>query len=301
MGDGCLMEGISHEACSLAGTLGLGKLIGFYDDNGISIDSTEGSLQMWFTDDTPKRFESYGWHVIANVDGHDEQAVETAIQAAQAVTDKPTLICCKTVIAKGAPTKAGTADAHGAALGEKEVAATRNALGWTHAPFIIPDDVYAGFDARPLGARLSEEWTARFTAYRAAHPALASEFERRIAGALPADFDAVVASFVAAQDAKHENVATRKASQQAIAAYAARLPEMIGGSADLTGSVFTNWSGSVTVTRKEPPVGTSQGRLAPPSGAANAVSVGAVTGNYVYFGVREFAMQAIATGLALHG
>src|SRR5947207_6156821 len=297
-GDGCLMEGISHEACSLAGTLGLGKLTVFYDDNGISID---GETRGWFTDDTPRRFEAYGWHVVADVDGHDIAAVDHAIRAAHAIADKPSLICCKTVIAKGAPTKAGTADAHGAALGEKEVAATRNALGWTHAPFIIPDDVYAGFDARPLGARLSEEWTARFTAYRAAHPALASEFERRIAGALPADFDAVVASFVAAQDAKHENVATRKASQQAIAAYAARLPEMIGGSADLTGSVFTNWSGSVTVTRKEPPVGTSQGRLAPPSGAANAVSVGAVTGNYVYFGVREFAMQAIATGLALHG
>jgi transketolase len=272
-GDGCLMEGISHEACSLAGTLGLGKLTVFYDDNGISID---GETRGWFTDDTPRRFEAYGWHVVADVDGHDIAAVDHAIRAAHAVADKPSLICCKTVIAKGAPTKAGTADAHGAALGEKEVAATRDVLGWAHAPFKIPEDVYAGFDARSRGARLSEEWTARFAAYRAAHPVLANEFERRSAGALPADFDAVVAAFVAAQDAKHESVATRKASQQAIAAYATHLPEMIGGSADLTGSVFTNWSGSVTVTRLEP-------------------------GNYVHFGVREFAMQAIANGLAVHG
>src|SRR5438094_2649611 len=272
-GDGCLMEGISHEACSLAGTLGLGKLTAFYDDNGISID---GKTRGWFTDDTPKRFEAYGWHVVADVDGHDIAAVDHAIRAAHAVANKPSLICCKTVIAKGAPTKAGTADAHGAALGEKEVAAARNALGWTHAPFKIPDDVYAGFDARPRGAQLSEEWRTRFAAYRAAHPALASEFERRIAGVLPANFDAVVASFVAAQDAKHESVATRKASQQAIAAYAAHLPEMVGGSAGLTGSVCTHWSGSTTVTRSEP-------------------------GNYVYFGVREFAMQAIAIGFAVHG
>jgi transketolase len=272
-GDGCLMEGISHEACSLAGTLGLGKLIAFYDDNGISID---GETRGWFTDDTPKRFQAYGWHVIADIDGHDIAAVDHAIRAAQAVDDKPSLLCCKTVIAKGAPTKAGTAEAHGAALGEKEVASTREALGWSHPAFEIPDDVYAGFDARERGQRLCGEWTARFAAYRAAYPDLAAEFERRMAGLLPENFDDAVAAFVAQQDAKHENVATRKASQQAIADYAALLPEMIGGSADLTGSVFTNWSGSTTVTRHEP-------------------------GNYVYFGVREFAMQAIANGLALHG
>jgi transketolase len=272
-GDGCLMEGISHEACSLAGTLGLGKLIAFYDDNGISID---GETRGWFTDDTPKRFQAYGWHVIADIDGHDIASVDDAIHAAQAVDNKPSLLCCKTVIAKGAPTKAGTAEAHGAALGEKEVAATRAALGWSHAPFKIPAGVYAGFDARERGKQLSGEWTARFAAYRAAHPDLAAEFERRIAGALPEDFDDTVAAFVAHQDEKHENVATRKASQQAIEAYAALLPDMIGGSADLTGSVFTNWSGSTTVTCYEP-------------------------GNYVYFGVREFAMQAIANGLALHG
>ena len=272
-GDGCLMEGISHEACSLAGTLGLGKLIAFYDDNGISID---GETRGWFTDDTPKRFQAYGWHVIANIDGHDIAAVDQAIRAARDVDDKPSLLCCKTVIAKGAPTKAGTADAHGAALGEKEVAATRAALGWLHPAFKIPADVYAGFDARERGKHLSGEWTARLAAYRAAHPDLAAEFERRIAGTLPEHFDDAVAAFVAQQDAKRENVATRKASQQAIAAYAALLPEMIGGSADLTGSVFTNWSGSTTVTRHEP-------------------------GNYVYFGVREFAMQAIANGVALHG
>ena len=272
-GDGCLMEGISHEACSLAGTLGLGKLIAFYDDNGISID---GETRGWFTDDTPKRFEAYGWHVIADIDGHDIAAVDHAIRAAHAINNKPSLLCCKTVIAKGAPTKAGTAEAHGAALGEKEVAAARAALGWSSPPFKIPADIYAGFDARERGKALSGEWTARFAAYRAAHPELAAEFERRIAGVLPEDFDDAVAAFVTQQDGKCENVATRKASQQAIAACAARLPEMIGGSADLTGSVFTNWSGSTTVTRQEP-------------------------GNYVYFGVREFAMQAIANGLAVHG
>ena len=272
-GDGCLMEGISHEACSLAGTLGLGKLIVFYDDNGISID---GETRGWFTDDTPRRFASYGWHVSANVDGHDIAAVDHAIREARRIDDKPSLICCKTVIAKGAPTKAGTAEAHGAALGETEVAAAREALGWSHAPFTIPDAVYACFDARDRGTDLCGDWQARFAAYRAAHPSLAAEFERRIAGALPADFDADVASFVAAQNAKGENVATRKASQQAIAEYASHLPEMLGGSADLTGSVFTNWPGSVTVTRDHP-------------------------GNYVHFGVREFAMQAIANGLAVHG
>jgi transketolase len=272
VGDGCLMEGISHEACSLAGTLGLGKLTAIYDDNGISID---GEVKHWFTDDTPRRFEAYGWNVIRSVDGHDIDAVDAAISAAGA-SDRPTLIVCKTVIAKGAPTKAGTADAHGAALGEKEVAATRTALGWASGPFEIPDRVYAGWNARERGAALESEWNARFAAYRAAYPELASEFERRIAGELPADFSSSAAAFVAAQSAKGETVATRKASQQAIAAFAARLPEMIGGSADLTGSVFTNWSGSKAVSRES-------------------------AGNYVNFGVREFAMSAIANGLALHG
>ena len=273
VGDGCLMEGISHEACSLAGTLGLGKLCAIYDDNGISID---GETKGWYTDDTPKRFEAYGWHVVRNVDGHDVDAVDAALATAHAVTDRPTIICCKTVIGKGAPTKAGTADAHGAALGEKEVAATRVALGWPHPAFEVPAHVYAAFDARERGAEQSGEWKARFAAYRAAHPALAAEFERRTSGALPADFSATAAKFVAAQAGKGETVSTRKASQQAIEVYAKALPEMVGGSADLTGSVFTNWSGSKTLTRDAP-------------------------GNYINFGVREFAMAAIANGLALHG
>jgi transketolase len=267
------MEGVSHEACSLAGTLGLGKLIAVYDDNGVSID---GETKGWFTDDTPRRFAAYGWHVIANVDGHDVAAVDAALRAAQQVEDRPSLICCKTVIGKGAPTKSGTADAHGAALGEKEVAATRAALGWTLPPFEIPPRVYAGFDARASGALHVRDWQARFATYKSAFPDLAAEFERRTAGALPPDFASLVDAFVAQQAAKAESVATRKASQQAIGAYAARLPEMLGGSADLTGSVFTNWSGSTTVTRDTP-------------------------GNYVYFGVREFGMAAIANGVALHG
>ncbi|MFO1322925.1 MAG: transketolase [Burkholderiales bacterium] len=277
VGDGCLMEGISHEACSLAGTLRLHKLIAFYDDNGISID---GHVAGWFTDDTPRRFAAYGWNVIANVDGHDVGAVDAAIEAAHASGDRPTLICCKTTIGKGAPTKAGTEAAHGAALGEKEVAATRAALGWTHAPFEIPAAIYEGWNARECGGRLEAGWNAKFAAYRAAHPERAAEFERRIAGDLPADFTANAAAFVAAQVAKGETVATRKASQQAIEAFAKLLPEMIGGSADLTGSVFTNWSGSKAV--------------APGAG-------GTLAGNYVNFGVREFAMSAIANGLALHG
>ena len=273
VGDGCLMEGISHEVCSLAGTLGLGKLVAVYDDNGISID---GHTRGWFTDDTPKRFEAYGWHVVPGVDGHDVAAVVAALDAAARVTDRPSLVCCKTVIGKGAPTKAGTAEAHGAALGDKEIAATRAAIGWPHPPFEIPAAVYAGWNARERGGALSAAWNATFEQYRGAYPELAAEFERRIAGALPADFGGTVASFAAQQAAKGETVATRKASQQAIEAYAKVLPEMLGGSADLTGSVFTNWSGSTTVTRDAP-------------------------GNYIYFGVREFAMAAIANGLALHG
>ncbi len=272
-GDGCLMEGISHEACSLAGTLGLGKLAVLYDDNGISID---GPTRGWFTDDTPGRFAAYGWNVIPRVDGHDVAAVDAALQAARQVHDRPTLICCQTIIGKGAPTKAGTADAHGAALGEKEVAATRAALGWEHAPFVIPGDVAAAWNARERGARQEREWSERYARYRDAHPALAAEFARRVAGDLPANWGERSAAFIAAQAAKAETVATRKASQQALEALAPMLPELVGGSADLTGSVFTNWSKSVAVTR-------------------------AATGNYVNFGVREFAMSAIANGMALAG
>ncbi|HEX6136036.1 MAG TPA: transketolase [Casimicrobiaceae bacterium] len=272
-GDGCLMEGISHEACSLAGTLGLGKLIVFYDDNGISID---GPTAGWFTDDTPRRFEAYGWHVVARVDGHDVEAVSAAIAAGKAETKRPTLICCKTVIGKGAPTKAGSADTHGAALGASEVAATREALGWPYAPFVVPQSIYDAWNAKARGERLAREWSASFAAYAAEHPALAAEFERRMAGRLPEAFAATAQELADAQARKAETIATRKASQQAIEAFARILPEMLGGAADLTGSVFTNWSGSVAVT------------------ATHA-------GNYVNYGVREFAMAAIANGIALHG
>ena len=276
VGDGCLMEGISHEAASLAGTWGLGKLIVLYDDNGISID---GETAGWFTDDTPRRFEAYGWHVQPGIDGHDVAAVAAAIDAAQAdgaTHGRPQLLCCRTVIGKGAPTKAGTADVHGAALGEKEVAATRVALGWTHAPFVVPDAIGAAWNARARGASLEQAWSERFAAYRAAHPALASEFSRRTAGELPASWKETAAAVVAAAAARGESVATRKASQQALEALAPALPELVGGSADLTGSVFTNWSGSRPIGRDRP-------------------------GNYIHFGVREFAMSAIANGLALHG
>ena len=272
VGDGCLMEGISHEACSLAGTLGLAKLIVFYDDNGISID---GETKGWFTDDTPRRFEAYGWRVIAHVDGHDADAVDAAIRAAQAVSDRPTLIQCKTIIGKGAPNRAGTELAHGQALGEKEVTLTREALGWTYAPFEIPQTAYDGWNARARGAFLEGDWSARFAAYKAAHPQLAAEFERRMAGILPAAFAEHVAMLVQRQNSQMESIATRKASQQALEALGVALPELLGGAADLTGSVFTLWSGSKAVTASNP-------------------------GNYVYFGVREFAMSAIANGLALH-
>jgi transketolase len=273
VGDGCLMEGISHEACSLAGTLALSKLTAFYDDNGISID---GETKGWFTDDTARRFVAYGWHVVPDVDGHDVDAVDAAIREAHAVAERPTLIVCRTIIGKGSPNRAGTEMAHGQALGEKEVALTREALGWPYAPFEIPPAAYDGWNAREAGARLEGDWTARLAAYRAAHPDLATEFERRIAGALPAKFAEAGAALVRAQTAKAESVATRKASQQALEALGPVLPELIGGSADLTGSVLTNWSGSRTVTAS-------------------------ASGNYVYFGVREFAMSAIANGLALHG
>ena len=272
-GDGCLMEGISHEACSLAGTLGLGKLIVLYDDNGISID---GRTTGWFTDDTPRRFEAYGWHVVPNVNGHDVNAVSAAIESGKAETTRPTLICCKTIIGKGAPTKAGTAETHGSALGAKEVAGTREALHWMYPPFRIPQAIYDAWHARDRGERLEREWKERFARYRSQYPELAAEFERRISGKLSSDFATTAADFIQAQAAKAETIATRKASQQAIEAFAKVLPEMIGGAADLTGSVFTNWSGSVAVTAKTP-------------------------GNYVNFGVREFAMAAISNGLALHG
>jgi transketolase len=276
VGDGCLMEGISHEACSLAGTLGLSKLICFYDDNGISID---GRVEGWFTDDTPKRFEAYGWNVIPGVDGHSVDAVDAAIEAAHVHalrSSRPTLICCKTIIGKGSPNRAGTDLAHGQALGEKEVALTREAIGWKYPPFEIPQAVYDGWNARECGALLERDWNARYVAYAAAHPQLAKVFERRMAGALPHDFPERVSALVAQQNAKAEAIATRKASQQALEAFAPDLPELIGGAADLTGSVFTNWSGSKAVTAT-------------------------AAGNYVNFGVREFAMSAIANGLALHG
>jgi transketolase len=273
VGDGCLMEGISHEACSLAGTLGLHKLIVLYDDNGISID---GPTAGWFTDDTPRRFEAYGWNVIAQVDGHDVEAVDAAIVAAKKETARPTIICCKTVIGQGAPTKGGTADAHGAALGAKEVAAARELLGWSHGPFEIPQAVYNAWSARERGALVEQEWAERFGRYRDEHRELAAEFTRRIHGELPTRWSDTVAALVEAQAAKGGNVATRKASQQALEVLAAELPELIGGSADLTGSVFTDWSGSKAVSKDAP-------------------------GNYVNFGVREFAMSAIANGLAIAG
>jgi transketolase len=276
MGDGCMMEGISHEAASLAGTWGLGKLVAFYDDNGISID---GKVRGWLTDDTPGRFTAYGWNAQPKVDGHDVAAVAAAIAVAQADgerTGRPQLICCQTIIGKGAPTKAGTAEVHGAALGEKEVAAARVALGWAYPPFVIPPEVYAGWDARERGAQLEQGWSERFAAYRAAFPELAEEFSRRMAGELPLNWPEVAAAAVGAANAKAATLATRKASQQSIEALAPALPELLGGSADLTGSVFTDWSGSTMLTRTE-------------------------AGNYIHFGVREFAMCAIASGLALHG
>ena len=273
LGDGCLMEGVSHEACSLAGALGLGKLVALYDDNGISID---GHVEGWFRDDTPKRFEAYGWHVIPHVDGHDVGAVDAAIRAAKAVTDKPTLICCKTVIGKGSPNKAGSHDSHGAPLGDKEIAATREAIGWTHPPFEIPASVYAGWDARKSGAAAEAAWNERFAAYAKQYPDLAAEFTRRMAGGLPKDWAAKSREFLAAVDAKGETIASRKASQNAIEGLAKVLPEFVGGSADLAGSNLTLWSGAKGVT-------------------ANG------GGNYVYYGVREFGMCAAMNGMTLHG
>ncbi len=276
-GDGCLMEGISHEACSLAGTLGLGKLVVFYDDNGISID---GAVEGWFTDDTPARFEAYGWRVIRGVDGHDPQALSAAIAEATRQQDRPVLVCCRTVIGKGAPNKQGSADTHGAALGESEVAATRAALGWTAPPFEIPEAVRAAWEGRTAGARRRTRWQEAYDAYAAAHPGLAAEFTRRMSGRLPADFAQRCAGILQAAQDKAEAVATRKASQNALNQLAPMLPELVGGSADLMGSVFTDWKGSRVVARDD---------------------TGALRGNIVNFGVREFAMAAITNGVALHG
>ncbi|MCC6535036.1 MAG: transketolase [Burkholderiales bacterium] len=276
LGDGCMMEGISHEACALAGTLGLHKLIAFYDDNAISIDSEKGHIREWFSDDTVKRFEAYGWNVIARVNGHDSGAIERAIEQAKRVGDRPTLICCKTVIAKGAPKKANTGAAHGAPLGAQEVAATRAAIGWQHPPFEIPADIYAAWDARGRGAQWEQSWNERFAAYAKAFPAEAEEFRRRIAGELPARWNATKAALLQQTAAKAETIATRKASQNVLEALGPALPELIGGSADLAASNLTLWAGSK-------PLGRTGG------------------GNYLYFGVREFGMCAIANGIALHG
>ncbi len=277
MGDGCLMEGISHEACSLAGTLGLGKLMGFYDDNRISIDSTENHIALWFTDDTPARFAAYGWHVVADVDGHDAAAVKRAIEAARAVTDKPSLICCKTIIGFGAPGKQNTGQAHGSALGEEEVAAARRQLDWNWAPFEIPAEYYAGWDARPRGRAFEDNWNLLFAAYRSAYPELAAEFVRRMQGELPENWPAHATQFIEQVAANGSEMATRKASRNALNSYAPVLPELIGGSADLTESNNTNWQGSRPITRQD------------------------FGGNYLFFGVREFGMSAILNGLALHG
>jgi transketolase len=274
MGDGCLMEGISHEACSLAGTLGLGKLIAFWDDNGISID---GHVEGWFTDNTPKRFEAYGWHVIADVDGHDPEAIKAAIEAAQAETSKPTLICCKTVIGFGSPNKSGSHDCHGAPLGDAEIAAAREFLGWSHAPFEIPEDVYAGWNAKDKGVAAQAAWEEKLAAYKAAYPELAAEFERRVLkGELPADFAEKAAAYVKECQEKGESIASRKASQNTIATFGALLPELLGGSADLAGSNLTMWSGSKGIQDD-------------------------AAGNYIHYGVREFGMAGMMNGIALHG
>jgi transketolase len=272
-GDGCLMEGISHEACSLAGTLGLGKLIAFYDDNGVSID---GPVSGWFTDKTPERFSAYGWQVVRGVDGHNLDAIEATVRDARSDPSRPTLICCKTVIAKGAPNKAGSSDAHGSPLGEKEVQAARENIGWPYPAFEVPPHVYQGWDARKRGAELERAWNERFAAYEKTHPEAAREFRRRTAGELPALWKEHCAALLEKINTKAETVATRKASQNALEGLAPVLPELVGGSADLTGSNLTLWSGSK-------PVGREGG------------------GNYIYYGVREFGMSAIMNGLALHG
>ncbi|CAI2007834.1 Transketolase 1 [Serratia marcescens] len=273
MGDGCMMEGISHEVCSLAGTLKLGKLTAFYDDNGISID---GHVDGWFTDDTALRFEAYGWHVVRNVDGHNPDAIKAAIEEARKVTDKPSLLMCKTVIGFGSPNKAGTHDVHGAALGAAEVAATREALGWKYAAFEIPQDIYAQWDAKEAGQAKEAAWNDKFAAYAKAFPEQAAEFKRRMNGELPADWKADARAFVEKLQANPANIASRKASQNALEAFGKVLPEFLGGSADLAPSNLTLWSGS------------------------KALNVDPA-GNYIHYGVREFGMTAITNGIALHG
>ncbi|WPC74499.1 transketolase [Vibrio porteresiae] len=274
MGDGCMMEGISHEACSLAGTLGLGKLIAFWDDNGISID---GDVEGWFSDDTPKRFEAYGWHVIPAVDGHDADAINAAIEAAKAETSRPTLICCKTIIGFGSPNKAGSHDCHGAPLGADEIKAARDFLGWNYGPFEIPADIYTQWDAKEAGSAKEAIWDQKFAAYEAAYPELAAEFKRRVAGELPANWEEVSNAVIADLQANPANIASRKASQNALEAFGKVLPEFMGGSADLAPSNLTMWSGSKSVTAED------------------------ASGNYIHYGVREFGMTAIINGIALHG
>ena len=274
LGDGCMMEGISHEVCSLAGTLGLGKLIAFYDDNGISID---GEVEGWFSDDTPKRFEAYGWQVIPAVDGHDSDAITAAIEAARAETGKPTLICCKTVIGMGSPNKAGKEECHGAPLGDEEIALTREALGWNYGSFEIPDDIYAEWSARDSGAAAEQAWNEKFEAYAGAHPELAAEFKRRVGGELPADFSRQAEAFIYQCQDEGKEVATRKASQLCLDAFGEMLPELLGGSADLAGSNLTWWKGSKAITAED------------------------ASGNYLHYGVREFGMSAMMNGIALHG
>ncbi|KFZ30383.1 transketolase [Pseudidiomarina salinarum] len=273
LGDGCLMEGISHEACSLAGTLGLGKLIAFYDDNGISID---GEVEGWFTDDTAQRFNAYGWHVIEAIDGHDSAAVKDAIEKARSVTDKPTLIICKTIIGFGAPNKQGSESCHGAPLGEDEIKAAREQLGWDHGPFEIPDEIYAGWSATEAGASRENDWHQRFAKYEEAYPELAHELSRRLKSELPADFDAQADAYIAKLQAEPADVASRKASQNTLNAFAPMLPELLGGSADLAGS-------NLTISKE-----------------SKGVSADDASGNYVYYGVREFAMSAMMNGIALH-
>ena len=274
LGDGCLMEGISHEACSLAGTLGLGKLIAFWDDNGISID---GEVEGWFTDNTPQRFASYGWHVIADVDGHDPQAITAAIEEAKSITDKPTMICCKTIIGFGSPNKEGTHDCHGAPLGDDEIALTREKLNWSHGPFEVPADVYSDWDQKEKGQSSQVAWNEKFAAYQAAHPALAAEYERRVLkGELPQEFEEKANAFIQQCQDKSENIASRKASQNIIEEFGAMLPELLGGSADLAGSNLTLWSGSKGIQDD-------------------------AAGNYIFYGVREFGMSGIMNGISLHG
>jgi len=274
LGDGCLMEGISHETCSLAGTLGLGKLIAFWDDNGISID---GEVEGWFTDDTPARFKSYGWEVIEGVDGHDAEQVKAAIEKGQANTAQPTLICCKTTIGFGSPNKEGTESCHGAPLGDDEIVATREKLGWSHGAFEIPDDIYAGWDGKAKGAKAESAWNEAFAAYEAAYPELAAEFKRRVNGELPADFSEKADAIIAELQANPQNIASRKASQNALNAFGPLLPELLGGSADLAGSNLTIWDGSKGVEAND------------------------ASGNYIYYGVREFGMSAMMNGITLHG